>query len=388
MIRSLLSASNLRNVVLCTRSYIQPRSLHTSFLSMAAHDANFTAAKEKLGTLKEDPGNMVKLQLYALFKQASIGDCNTKKPSMVDFVGKAKYDAWNQLKGMSQDDAQLKYIETVNELAAAEAPEETTSTSPSSYKFLLVENKDSIFKITLNRPTKRNAITMDMYYEIIKALQEATDSNCSIAVVTGAGEYFCSGNDLNNFANVAPKDYATMAENAAVILTKFIDAIIDFPKPLIGLINGPAVGISVTMLGLFDAVYCSDKATFHTPFSALGQSPEGCSSYIFPKLMGSGKASELLLFNQKITAKEAYERNLVTAVIPHDSFADEMNSKMKLYASFPPQSMCKSKVLCRDNEKEVLKQVNEKEIRLLVERWQSKECHNAIMSFFQKKAKM
>ncbi|XP_029656116.2 enoyl-CoA delta isomerase 2 isoform X1 [Octopus sinensis] len=338
MIRSIFSAPKFRTLVSYTRSHIQHRKFHTNLLAMASHDAEFKSAKDNLGTLKEDPGNMAKLQLYALFKQASIGDCNAKKPSMVDFVGKAKYDAWNKLKGMSQDEAQLNYIKTVNELVAAEAPAKTEpSGSTGNYKFLLVECKDSVFKITFNRPAKRNAITIDMYYEIINALQEATTADCSIAVVTGAGEYFCSGNDLNNFANVAPENISAMAENASVILGKFVRALIDFPKPLIALVNGPAVGISVTALGLFDAVYASDKATFHTPFSSLGQSPEGCSSYVFPKIMGTAKASEILLFNKKLTAKEAFERNLVSEVIPHGSFAEETEAKVKLYASFPPQ---------------------------------------------------
>ena len=70
------------------------------------------------------------------------------------------------------------------------------------------------------------------------------------------------------------------------ILEKYVNAYIDFPKPLVGVINGPAVGVAVTVLGLFDAVYATNSATFHTPFSALGQSPEGCSSDLFPKILG------------------------------------------------------------------------------------------------------
>jgi len=149
-------------------------------------------------------------------------------------------------------------------------------------------------------------------------------------------------------------------------------------------VNGPAVGISVTIMGLCDAIYCSDKATFHTPFSALGQSPEGCSSYIFPKIMGYAKANEMLLFNKKITAVQALERNLVSEIIPDDKFLEVTTKKMEQYAKFPPQSMRLSKVLNRNTEKDLLKQVNIAECDRLEERWQSQECINAIMAFFSK----
>ena len=76
---------------------------------------------------------------------------------------------------------------------------------------------------------------------------------------------------------------------------KFVAHFIDFPKPLIAAVNGPAVGISVTVMGLFDMVYASDKATFHTPFMELGQSPEGCSSFMFPRIVGPAKVLNYIL---------------------------------------------------------------------------------------------
>ena len=75
------------------------------------------------------------------------------------------------------------------------------------------------------------------------------------------------------------------------MIRKFVCAFIDFPKPIVAAVNGPAIGVSVTLLGLVDIVYASDLATFHTPFMSLGQSPEACSSYLFPKIMGQAKVS-------------------------------------------------------------------------------------------------
>jgi acyl-CoA-binding protein len=78
---------------------------------MADIDAEFAAAQTAVKALSSDPGNDVKLQLYALYKQATSGDVSGKKPGFADFVGKAKYEAWSKLKGTSQDDAKQQYID-------------------------------------------------------------------------------------------------------------------------------------------------------------------------------------------------------------------------------------------------------------------------------------
>ncbi|KAH3775462.1 enoyl-CoA delta isomerase 2-like isoform X1 [Dreissena polymorpha] len=364
------------------------RTLHTSYSAMGAYDAEFSKAKERLGALKEDPGNDVKLKIYALFKQATIGKCNAPKPGMLDMVGKYKWNAWNDLGNMSQDEAQKQYIQLVDSLAGTEPQPSTDSQSraDNKYKTLLVTNTAGVFSITLNRPAKKNALNIQMYEELIAALKEASvDNSVVIATLTGAGDYFCSGNDLSNFMNIDPKNIEAMAVKAGDLLERFVSAFIDFPKPLIALINGPAVGVSVTVLGLFDAVYASDRATFHTPFSQLGQSPEGCSSYTFPRLMGPAKANEMLLFNKKISAAEAFSRNLVTSVIPDDVFAKETQAKIDTISKLPRESMSYSKVLIRNAEKATLHSVNKEECRVLIGRWQSQECMNAIMSFFSSK---
>ena len=117
-------------------------------------------------------------------------------------------------------------------------------------------------------------------------LSGAEDDSVVVAVMTGSGDFYCSGNDLGNFMNITPDQLAEHAVQGGDLLERYVNAYIDFPKPLIGVINGPAVGVAVTVLGLFDAVYATQSATFHTPFSALGQSPEGCSSDLFPKILG------------------------------------------------------------------------------------------------------
>ncbi|XP_062986397.1 enoyl-CoA delta isomerase 2-like isoform X1 [Elgaria multicarinata webbii] len=393
---------------LLTRSLLRPRrplcgvsgtvhglrfpalQMHTTKPTMQFSQEDFEKAKDKLKLLKEDPGNEVKLKLYALFKQATQGPCNTPKPGMLDFINKAKWDAWKSLDTLPQDSARQKYIELVSSLVTAESSEviDTLPGSKPGYETIQVTTKDNITTIMLNRPKMKNAITVKMYNEIIAALEDAAKDDSVITVLTGNGDYYCSGNDLNNFANLPEGGLEEVAKNGAVLLKDFVKHFIDFPKPLIAVVNGPAVGISVTVLGLFDIVYATDRATFHTPFSNLGQSPEGCSSYTFPKMMGLAKANEMLLFNKKLTAAEACSQGLVTEVFPDNTFQKEVWTRLKAYASLPRNSLAISKQLMRGMEKEKLHEVNSQECECLQERWLSDECMNAIMSFFQKKSKL
>ncbi|CAB3404646.1 unnamed protein product [Caenorhabditis bovis] len=355
----------------------------------------FENAQQNLKKLKEEPDNDVKLKLYGLFKQATVGDVQGKRPGMMDFVGRAKFDAWSALKGTTKEKAQAEYANVVKGLAA----EESQSTSDSSTTLegltpvsgLQVTREGKVFKITLDRPKKFNALTYEMYEGIGNALEASNaDKSTSLTVFTANGNYFSSGNDLTNFKGAAggsKEVVAEMAKNGRAVLKKYVDTFINHEKPLIALINGPAIGISVTVLGMFDYIIASDKATFHTPFAPLGQSPEGCSSYTFPLIMGSARASELLLLCKKITAHKAAEYGLINEVIPDSEFQAYCQKTVEEFSNIPPESLRINKTLLRSLHKEQLLKINETECDILAQRWQSKECHQAIASFLTRSKK-
>jgi len=352
-----------------------------------ATQAEFEAAKDRLGKLTEDPGNETKLKMYALFKQATVGPVNTKRPGMTDFVGRYKWDAWKGLGEMTQEEARAAYVGVVEELEAKEGVAAAPpGASEQKYTCLLSEVKDGLRTITLNRPAKKNAITTPMYAEWQAALEEAAaDPNTVVTAITGAGDFYCSGNDLSNFTNIPEGGPEQLARDSAVILENFVNAFIEHPKPLVAVVQGPAVGISVTVLGLFDAVYASDAAWFQTPFTSLGQSAEGCSSYTFPRIMGPGVATEMLLFNKKMSAAEAARCGLVTEVFPAAKLGQEVWPKLAGLAKLPPLSLVYGKRLVRDVDREALKQANKAECSRLIERWLSDECRDAVMAFLSRR---
>ncbi|KHN83331.1 Enoyl-CoA delta isomerase 2, mitochondrial [Toxocara canis] len=352
---------------------------------------DFEKAQADLKKLQKEPGVDVKLKLYALFKQASFGDVSGKRPSALDFAGRAKFDAWSSLKGISKEEAQKQYSQMISSLLNEQDKEtnrgESSADELGSIPGVKLSKEGKIFRIELSRPEKYNAITWEMYRGLTKTLNYSSkDTSTAITVFTGAGSYFCSGNDLANFASVKSReDIAHMAAEGAKVLDAYVSAFINHEKPLIALVNGPAIGIAVTVLALFDLVFASDKATFHTPFATLGQSPEGCSTYTFPMLMGHLKAAEMLLFGRKLTAIEAMERNLVNEVIPASSFLKEAATRVTAYSNLPPESLRLNKQILRSVHKERLMQCNKREVELLAQRWQSDECIQAIQSFMSRK---
>lgn len=234
---------------------------------------------------------------------------------------------------------------------------------------LTVAKEGKIFKIILNRPKKFNALTLEMYSGIQKALEIASkDKSTAITVITANGPYFSAGNDLTNFKAAASgnkEQIAEMANSAKLVLHDYVDAYINHEKPLIGLINGPAVGIAVTVLGLFDYVIATDKSSFHTPFAPLGQSPEGASSYTFPLIMGPLRASELLLVCKKISAHTAKEYGLINEVVPDVEFQSQSQKTIEAFSQIPPESLRINKTLLRSFHKDKLLEVNDVSLTVL-----------------------
>ncbi|EFX90048.1 hypothetical protein DAPPUDRAFT_94237 [Daphnia pulex] len=230
-----------------------------------------------------------------------------------------------------------------------------------------------------------------MYAGITDALQEASKNpNISIVAITGTGDFYSSGNDFGVLMGKLSENSSTEkdAKKGVIMVQKFIDTLIDFPKPIVAVLNGPAVGIAVTTLALMDAVYASDKAWLHTPFTSLGLCPEGCSSLTFPRIMGPLKASELLLFGQKIAAIEAEKLGLVTKVFPAAELDSLIWPKLKEISDLPPTSMIHGKKLCRDIDRELLHKVNAAECARLDACQTSEETAEAMFKWFTRRSKL
>ena len=180
------------------------------------------------------------------------------------------------------------------------------------------ELEDGVLTITLNRPERLNAFNGQMMAEMMDAFDRAdADDDVRAIVVTGEGRGFCAGADLSSGGDTFARSNADLddyRDGGGVLSLR----IYDLRKPIIAAINGPAVGVGITMTLPMDVRLASTEARMGFVFVRRGMVPEACSSYFLPRLVGMGRASEWTLTGRVFPAAEAFEAGLVNRVLPPD----------------------------------------------------------------------
>jgi enoyl-CoA hydratase/carnithine racemase len=186
---------------------------------------------------------------------------------------------------------------------------------------ILYEVKDRVATVTLNRPDKLNAFTRRMRDELIYAFGRAdADDDVRVVIVTGTGRAFCAGADLSGGSSTfdyAKRDDAGLEDHrdggGRVSLSIYA-----LKKPVIAAINGPAVGVGVTVTLPMDIRIASSAARFGFVFARRGIVPEACSSWFLPKVVGISRAAEWLYTGRVFGADEALAGGLVSRVVAPD----------------------------------------------------------------------
>jgi len=199
---------------------------------------------------------------------------------------------------------------------------------------------EGVRTLTINRPSRRNALDLATYTALREALVAADhDPSVRAIVLAGAAGCFTSGNDIVDFQN------ATLDEESPGIL--FLRALTHLTKPLIAAVEGFAVGIGTTMLLHCDLVYAARGASFRLPFVPLGLCPEGASSYLLPRLAGAKQAAALLFFGEPFTAEAAREYGLVNDVTEDGEALPRAVKQAAKLARLPAEAVRTTKALLR-----------------------------------------
>jgi enoyl-CoA hydratase/carnithine racemase len=239
--------------------------------------------------------------------------------------------------------------------------------------------QNGVQKLTINRAEKKNALTQDMYAVLADSLVAAEDNpDIRVSVITGTADSFTSGNDLMDFLQ-------NPAQGETTPVIRFLNALISIKKPLIGAVNGLAVGVGTTMLLHCDLVYASDNATFILPFVNLGLVPEAASSYLLPKMLGHQRAAELLLLGEPFNAEKAHSYGIVNQVVSASELEGVAMTAAKKLAAKAPEALRLTKSLLKgDYETAAARMKMEGEI--FQTRLVSPEAREAMTAFMEKRS--
>lgn len=251
------------------------------------------------------------------------------------------------------------------------------------YQTISYEEKEKIGFLRLNRPEVLNALSHEMRRELIHLMgRAARNDNLRVLVLSGNGRAFCAGADLNMFKTIY-ETYRQEGQSAEFGKVDLPRAFIDFPKPIIAAVNGPAVGFGLTLSLSCDIRIASERAKFNCAFVRVGVTPEFGSSYFLPRLIGYGKAAELAFTARTIDAEEALRIGLVNRVVDHRDLMGETERMAAQISEMPAQAIEMTKRILRHGYHSPLEQVLPYESLVFQECTRTKEHYEAVCQILE-----
>jgi len=244
---------------------------------------------------------------------------------------------------------------------------------------ILTERSGNILRIQLNRPERKNAMTLAMYNTMADLLNDAAkDDQIRVVLWHGAGDSFSAGNDIQDFLKNPPG--AGESPQA-----RLIEALINFDKPIVVAVQGAAIGGGTTMLTHCDFVFAGESAKFQMPFVDLALVPEFGSSYSVPARIGYLRAAELILLGARFDARRAAELGLVTRVVPDQELLATATDTARKVAEKAPAALQACKRLMRSSTRDQLERAVKLELQEFSERVRSAEAKEAFSAFIEKR---
>jgi enoyl-CoA hydratase/carnithine racemase len=242
----------------------------------------------------------------------------------------------------------------------------------STSEHIRVTVADGVCTAAFTRPGKKNALTQAMYAGLAEAI-ERTEQDPAIGclLITGCEDVFCAGNDIADFRN-RPADGAERPSR------RVYQGLARLDKPVIGAVQGLAIGIGFTMLLHADIVLAAPEARFRMPFVDLGVVPELGSSLLVPWIAGRHKAAELMLLGDFFDAQEAKELGFVNRIVPREALLPQATELARRLVAKPRESLRATKRLLRVDQERLLARMEE-ELEIFAERLRSDETQ-AIMA--------
>jgi len=249
------------------------------------------------------------------------------------------------------------------------------------FQNLLLETIDRVAVVTINRPDKRNALNQATRDEILKVFDDLSAAEARVVVVTGAGEKaFIAGADISEF-----EGRTALSQRDVMKLRRIFDAVEEFPKPVIAMINGFCLGGGLEFAMACDIRVASDSAKLGQPEINLGIIPGGGGTQRLTRLVGEGKAMELILTGDLIDAAEAKVLGLVNDVVPAAQLRERVMGIAAKMAEKSPIALRMAKEAVKSAARMNLREGLERETDLFCLTFSSEDKAEGVRAFFEKR---
>ena len=243
-----------------------------------------------------------------------------------------------------------------------------------------VERAGGVLAITLNRPERRNAITVAMYVVLADSIAEAwEDGETRVITIRGEGQDFAAGNDLSDFLGAERGD--------DLPVWRLLRALAENEIPIVAAVHGNCVGIGTTMLLHCDLVIAAEDSRFSMPFVDLGLVPEAASSLLFPRLAGRRRAARYLLLAESFGAEEALTVGLASHVTPAAALDAKLREVTDRLLAKPGEALRLTQGLLRQGARDEIIDRMKLESTKFAERLDSAEAKEAIGRFFERRSR-
>jgi enoyl-CoA hydratase/carnithine racemase len=244
---------------------------------------------------------------------------------------------------------------------------------------------DGVATLTLDRPDKRNAVMPPDWRALEDRLDEGSaDPGVRVFVLTGAGAMFCSGGDLKSMGERLAQSPVRRSREM-LRMTRAIQRFRETPKPIIGAVNGPAIGAGCVIALACDVRLATASATFSVPFLRVGMQPDFGGAYFLPRLLGTARALELLWTGDPLTADEAARLGLVNRVLPDAEFAGGVRDFARKVARNPAGPLALSKLTVYHGAEQTLSELLDLEALAQTVLSKSADAAEGVRAFVEKR---
>lgn len=256
-----------------------------------------------------------------------------------------------------------------------------------SYETIQLEMRDSVCVLTLNRPDRLNALTVEVAKDFKAAIAEAIERGARAIILTGAGRAFSAGGDLREMQEIAKKDGRVEAffDEPLRLLNEAIVLIRETPVPFIAAVNGVASGGGCNLALACDLVIAAESAKFNQAFIKIGLTPDCGGTFMLPRLVGWKRATELLFTGDLVGARAAAEMGMINSVTPDEELMSRAMAMAEKLTQAPTAAIAEIKKLLEASARNDLRSQLDLERETQIESGKTKDFVEGVSAFLEKR---